>query len=269
MKLRCLSVVLAFAVVTVAAQDQPHIDFSFVVGDENRSIQLRCGIDSSATDGLDLQLGEYPIPGHPPDGFHAAFEITTDNITDLSYTDIRPYPDSSAEQFVVEYSLNVTPKFYGRGELLIFAWEYPLPRGIDSVVVTDRLGGVLARVVFGWQRADTLRGTTAELERFLVRVYYTPSRASSVDESSAHRALQIVGEELLVPLPISPTAVVLTSLTGKQRIPDYSYDGRTLLCPLTSLEQGWHLLTVVLQNGERIFLPILCHDHSTFVLNSR
>lgn len=269
MNLRCLSVVLAFALATVAAQEQPHIDLSFFVGDENRSIQLRCGIDSTATDGLDLQLGEYPIPGHPPDGFHAAFEITTDNITDLSYTDVRPYPGSPTEQFVVEYSLNVTPKFYGRGDLLIFSWEYPLPRGIDSVVVTDRLGGVLARVVFGWQRADTLRGTTAELERFLVRVYYTPSRASFVDGSSAHPALQIIGGELLVPLPTSPAAVVLTSLTGKQRTPGYSYDGRYLHCPLTSLEQGLHLLTVVLLNGECIFFPILSCDHSTFVFNSR
>lgn len=57
MRMRFLALMLMVAVAQ-AAQQQPHLELPFLIGDENQSIALRCGIDSMATDGLDLQLGE-------------------------------------------------------------------------------------------------------------------------------------------------------------------------------------------------------------------
>lgn len=268
MRMRFLALMLMVAVAQ-AAQQQPHLELPFLIGDENQSIALRCGIDSMATDGLDLQLGEYPIPGHPPDGFHAAWEITTDDITDLSYADFRPYPDTSTEHFAVEYSLNVTPKFSGRGDLLIFAWDYPLPRGIDSVVVTDRLGGVLARIAFGPQRTDTLRGTTAELERFTVRVHYTPARASSVEVPAEHALPRLIGDELSLPLPLAPSVVAFYAVDGRAVTLPCSYDGASVRCNIRGLNNGWYVLRIVQCNGTEVHTPILVVGNSTFLPNRR
>jgi hypothetical protein len=250
---------------TVFAQPKPHIELAFSIGDETKHIVLRCGIDSLATEGLDLQLGEYPIPGHPPDGFHAGWEITTDGITDLSYVDFRPYPDiAPQERFSVTYGLNVSPKFYGRGDLLIIAWEYPLPRGIDSVVMTDRAGGAIARVVFGPQRADTIRGSAVELERFLVRVYYSPARAASVALPIESGAFASGFGEIVVPLPQSPADVQLYTLTGKQFPIECTYDGALLHCQMPD-QNGWYLLTIRLPDGKHTWIPLYMMEHSTFV----
>jgi len=244
-----------FVAAVVLAQEQPHIELRFTVSDELSSgITLRCGIDSMATDGIDPSLGEFPLPGHPPSGFHAAWEIVTDGIGDLSYTDFRPYSDTASEHFYREYSLNVSPKLAGRGDLIIFRWEYPFPRGIDSVVVSDRLQGALVRFAFGPAGADTISGSYAELERFLVRVYYTPSQVLSVkDTRRIHSSAPSLADgTFLLPVPFQPASLNVYALDGKQCAVPYTYDGSTLCIRTDALPHGWFVLVAISPRGEKV-----------------
>ncbi|GIV55212.1 MAG: hypothetical protein KatS3mg039_1730 [Candidatus Kapaibacterium sp.] len=249
-------VTLCFLVaVALLAQEQPHIELRFTVSDERSSgITLRCGIDSTATDGIDPSLGEFPLPGHPPSGFHAAWEIVTDGIGDLSYADFRPYPASAGEHFYREYSLNVSPKLAGRGDLLIFRWEYPFPRGIDSVVVSDRLQGALVRFAFSPKGADTISGSFAELERFLVRVYYTPSQVLSVkDTRRIHSsALSLADGTFFLPVPFQPASLTVYALDGKQCAVPYTYDGSAFCIRADSLPHGWYVFVAISPRGEKV-----------------
>ncbi len=241
--------------IALLAQEQPHIELRFTVRDERSSaITLRCGIDSTATDGIDPSLGEFPLPGHPPSGFHAAWEIVTDGIGDLSYADFRPYPASGGEHFYREYSLNVSPKLAGRGDLLIFRWEYPFPRGIDSVVVSDRLQGALVRFAFGPKGADTISGSYAELERFLVRVYYTPSQVLSVNDTrrTHSSALLLADGTIVVPVPFLPESLIIYALDGKRYTVPFTYDGSTLCFRADSLPHGWYVLVAISPRGEKV-----------------
>ncbi len=249
-------VALLFFVVTLAtAQERPHIDFRFLVSDElSAGLTLRCGIDSSATDGIDPALGEYPLPGHPPSGFHAGWEIESNGIGDLSYTDIRPYPDSTVEHFYRDYSLNISPRFAGRGDLLIFRWDYPLPKGIDSVVVMDRLQGALVHFQFGSSRTDTLRGSVAELERFLVRVYYSPARMLTMNDQPRTQLhlLSSSDGEIVIPLLVQPMKVLLYTLMGKYVDVTPRVEVNTLHLPVHHLPAGWYVLVLSFLDGTRI-----------------
>lgn len=248
----CLCLLLASVLL---AQEQPHIELRFTVSDELSSgISLCCGIDSIATHGIDPSFGEFPLPGHPPSGFHAAWEIGTDGIGDLSYADFRPYPSAAGEHFYREYSLNVSPKFAGRGNLLIFRWEYPFPRGIDSVVVSDRLQGALVRFAFGTAGVDTISGPYAELERFNVRVYYTPSRVLSVEDTRRMHSsiLSRVDEAFLLPVPFQPESLNVYTLDGKQRPVSYTYDGSTICIRADQLPCGWFVLVAISPRGEKV-----------------
>ncbi|MCX8051984.1 MAG: hypothetical protein N3B17_08855 [Chlorobi bacterium] len=255
-----LPIFVACAIVALSdavAQQKPHIELRFQISDElSNGIALRCGIDSAATDGLDLALGEYPLPGHPPDGFHAAWEIVTDDLSDLSYTDFRPYPDTAGDHFAAHYDLNVSPQ-YTRGQMLIFRWMYPLPRGIDSVVVTDRLGGQLVNLRFGSNGADTIAGNYAQLERFIVRVYYTPSRVTSVTEQPFDPVPILSGRELYLSWHLPIRGVVVYDLSGQGRAVPYIGDGELLRCSLDGLSCGWYLLVVTTPDGQRRSVPIL------------
>lgn len=242
----------------VAAQERTRLEFSFLVSDENtRGILLRCGIDTAATDGLDPSLGEYPMPGHPPDGFHAAWEIVTDGITDLSYTDFRPYPDSIIDHFVVDYSLNLSPKFTGRGDLLIFRWHYPLPRGIDSVIITDRLGGQLVTLRLGAKSADTISGTYVQLERFTVRVFYSPANVLSTEEKQDTPCLVVGQSTLVVSMPLPPQTAMVYSIRGEYIEGFYNYANGVMTYQLNGLSPGWYLLLVRLLDGGHRVMPFL------------
>ncbi|MCX7930660.1 MAG: hypothetical protein N2663_08085 [Chlorobi bacterium] len=242
-----------------SAAEQPHIELLFAIGDENKHITLRCGVDSNATNGLDVRLGEYPLPGHPPDGFHAAWEVTTDNITDLSYTDFRPYPDTSTAQFAITYNLTVSPKFSGRGDLLIVQWSSPLPRGIDSVVLTDRLGGALLRVRFDQRGSDTLTGSVVELERFHVHVYYSPSRAASVTQRNQTLQPIVANGYVLIPaLDVSTIkSVEVFTLSGKRYTVEAQQDGSFLRWWIGDYPPGWYMISVASSSGSRQGIPLL------------
>jgi len=246
---------LFFVVTLVTAQERPHIELRFLVSDElNAGVTLRCGIDSTATDGIDPTLGEFPLPGHPPSGFHAGWEIVSNGIGDLSYTDIRPYPDSTVEHFYRDYSLNISPRFAGRGDLLIFRWDYPLPKGIDSVVVMDRLQGALVRFQFGPSRMDTLRGSNAELERFLVRVYYSPARTLTIMDQPRMQLhlLSSSDGEIVIPVIGQPMKVMLYSLLGKHVEVTPCFEVDALHLPVNHLPAGWYILVLSFLDGTRI-----------------
>lgn len=252
--------VLFWMITIVAAQERPRLEFSFLVSDENtRGILLRCGIDSAATEGLDPLLGEYPMPGHPPDGFHAAWEIVTDGITDLSYTDFRPYPESVASHFAVDYSLNLSPKFTGRGDLLIFQWTYPLPRGIDSVIITDRLGGQLVTLRLGAKGADTISGSYVQLERFIVRVFYSPASVLSIEEQHDTPCLIVGQSPFTVSVPLPPITAMVYSLGGERIEGSYTYADGVMTYHIKGVSCGWYLLLIYLQGGRQRVIPLLVH----------
>ncbi|MCS7001019.1 MAG: hypothetical protein NZ481_09125 [Candidatus Kapabacteria bacterium] len=244
--------------VTVFPQSRPHIELRFWIHDEqSNGIQLRCGIDSAATEGLDIALGEYPMPGHPPDGFHAAWIITSGTLTDLSYADFRPYPDSGTESFAVDYDLTLSPKFSGRGDLLILRWQYPLPRGIDSVILIDRLGGRWVKLQFGPQGSDTIRGDAVQLERFIVRVFYTPARVLSVEQFQKNHFVLQTGTILRILCDCMPSQVYLTSLDGRRFQLAYYHANSEISAILDGVSPGWYAVVLLCSSGEQYAVPIV------------
>ncbi len=118
---------------------QTHIELPFTVANERGdSVRLVVGVDERATERIDTALGEWEVPPFPPpaSSFYAVLLVydSVDAEWKHTYRDFRPLPPDST--FMVEYRLRAQR---GEGRQLIFRWGVPLPAGIDSAVLTDRL----------------------------------------------------------------------------------------------------------------------------------
>ncbi|MBS1536740.1 MAG: hypothetical protein JST20_03200 [Bacteroidetes bacterium] len=128
-------------------------------------IPLVLGIDTRATDSIDLNLGEQALPGHPPSGFHAGMLV----YNELSYKDYRRIPP--LKKFKIQYELNVSPKDPNRQDKPFFiTWEYPLSKYIDSAQLTDRIDGSIVSFWLDSKGFSPL--ITTPLSTYFVNVWY-------------------------------------------------------------------------------------------------
>ncbi len=215
MKTPQLLLALVFSLV-VGVEAQPrHIETIIAVNNENGDIAaVRFGLDSSATMGLDNGL-EFAVPGFPPQpaGLQVFLAFKDNNMGVLSYTDYRPFP--AGPVFVDTFALVLTPSSdASRGARLSFQWAWPLDPNIDSIVVTDGLGGVIKRIKFDSREHDTLTGNAVNLEQFLVRVYYNV-KISAVDEHGETNGL--------VPSYVCTNGVLHLKELGVETADEYEY----------------------------------------------
>ncbi|MDR3610075.1 MAG: T9SS type A sorting domain-containing protein [Ignavibacteriaceae bacterium] len=95
------------------------VDIPLTITDGAGGIQiLRFGLDSMATDGVDINLGEAPLPPLPPSGiFDARFNLLDG--TDASLRDYRKDTISNNEQTIHEIQFQV-----GSGSAITISWNF-------------------------------------------------------------------------------------------------------------------------------------------------
>ncbi len=148
---------------------------------------LKFGIDDTATEGIDEELGEnYDLPGHPPgDELHAYFFIydSTNEETVKSYIDMRPLKDSA--HFYVRYFFDVKQiQFQER----TFEWG-KLGGIIDSAYLTDGLTGDLLK--FDMKSNTSCVVENEYINRFFLHIWFKNPHLVSVNEDINREATLI------------------------------------------------------------------------------
>jgi hypothetical protein len=166
-----LGMILVIPLIYSSMSAQKRAEFKFIVGDETGTeVNLIAGVDSRATDSVDLVLGEQETPGHP--GFFIGIVsagIKINNSPFFSYKSYRRLP--LLDTFMLEYVINVN-SFEFRGIPFFFKWSYPLPRGIDSAVIEDPFGGDLYSISID-KKLKSIPITNEGLNNYSLKIWYS------------------------------------------------------------------------------------------------
>jgi hypothetical protein len=184
--------------------------FTIKVADNNstRSLDLTIGFNNSATIGIDTALGEGELPPFQPVGTgHAVLvldldrnAVFNDEIDMYTYKDIRP---SSPIKAADTFWLAMSPWTDSRKELT-FSWNWPIPEGIDSIIIIDKPSGSTIRTKVNENGKYVIKPNEfgvgpITVENFYVIVYRNKSTSSveitaeSINKSN-YQAWTIMGE---------------------------------------------------------------------------
>ncbi len=173
-------ITIGLMALTALSAQPNHIETIVSLKNENGNIaSVRFGLDSTATYGLDPSLNEFAVPGFPPSPMQLQALLTfSDNGQGYAaYSDFRPFKDTPV--FSDTFHLIMTPSTdNSRGNTIVFYWTYPLDSDIDSIVISDLLGGTIKRVVLDSRRADTISGAAWNLESYRIIAYYNLNGAA-------------------------------------------------------------------------------------------
>ncbi|GAB1430080.1 hypothetical protein MASR2M18_09130 [Ignavibacteria bacterium] len=128
---------------------------------------LYFGLDTSATDLRDSSMGESEKPGHPPGGMHALFILPSG---EMCYRDFRKL--FAVPTLTREFRVEVQP-FAARDKAPInFKWDYPLEKGIDSIIIYDRkTEGKKVRFSLDTRRKFVVYDDISD--SFIIQAYYS------------------------------------------------------------------------------------------------
>lgn len=261
--MRGLGFTMILFIVACGAVRAQHTETNITLRNEKGAYAtVLLGFDASATTGIDASLGEFAIPGFPPNpaGLQAALIYRDNGAAVLAYRDFRPYPGTipSADTF----TLMTTPASdLSRGNSLIFTWAYPLQKGIDSIVISDLFGGIVYKLKLDSREADTLSGNSMNLENFRI-ITYTSSLTSDV-------AGEEEGSSLTGNVPIAVAGEIL--VLDENQIPDNGLDayisdvqGRTHLTvinngtiDLSELDRGVFAVTICDQQKKVLYRRLI------------
>ncbi|RKY93312.1 MAG: hypothetical protein DRQ13_09610, partial [Ignavibacteriae bacterium] len=174
MKIHKLFLLLSFSLLLVTEIfGQAAVDIPLIVTDGTVNIQMAVGLDLTATNGIDPQLGESDIPPIPPCGcFEMRFDLQPYTGHPWStYFDYRPPGDPPAFPFtgIIEHTL----WFQTSAPALPIDITYNLPYG-TLMTITDQIGGsFLTLGPFVGQGTTTIPGsyTTVFSKAFLKMEY--------------------------------------------------------------------------------------------------
>lgn len=133
--------ILSYSLI-IAQSREPFLKIPITVSDRNNTIQLSVGIDSTATDGIDIHLGEGELPPLPPTG---AFDVRLvgNNIGiplfNGSLKDFR-YGDFPVNQSII-HDINIQR---GSSDTVNFNWNFP--EGVSGLL-QDFFGGIVVNVL--------------------------------------------------------------------------------------------------------------------------
>lgn len=213
-----LIILLTFALASATLTGQEYaVEKRIVLENSNGERFENCvfGIDSRASDGMDSEMGEFMLPGHPPSQLHALFRLPLDegfSVLDLSYRDIRAIPDE--DFFYREYLLDVMVN----ADTLFMSWSLPLDEGIDSAHIVDYFTGDIFSVDMS-TTADTMVANEF-LDKFLIKVWYNKN-ASDVDDFNISREGSCLypnpaGSEITIKSKIGGYNYIIFSLLGEK-----------------------------------------------------
>jgi len=168
-----LFLIFAFSLLSITEVfGQAAVDIPLSATDGIFTYQLAVGLDLTATNGIDEQLGEYTLPGPPPGVFGIAFDLSpyTGEFT-WTYKDYRAPGDPPSFPFtgMIEHTL-------------LWTWTstsiditYNLPYG-TTMWITDQIGGTFLNLgPFSGQGTATIPGTYINIfnRAFLKMEYYS------------------------------------------------------------------------------------------------
>jgi hypothetical protein len=124
--LKFLIAIILIALTNVVAQQTAQVSIKFEVYDDAGGYKdLYFGLDETATDGIDIQLGESDLPPYPPSGsFDARWLLPENNFNGSlsSWSDYRfapgfPYSDTKEHRVRYQSAAGATK--------MIFSWNFP------------------------------------------------------------------------------------------------------------------------------------------------
>ena len=151
-----------------------------VFDNQNLGSVLFFGLDANATDGIDTALAESEFPPqHPGSGMHAALQLPPP--IDWSYRDYRKLTQEPV--IVKEFRIEVQYASQRGNTPIVFKWEYPLAKGIDSIVIVDRKSnGLRAKFALDAKRRFEVNDDISD--SFLARAYYRNSPSDVAEEAA-------------------------------------------------------------------------------------
>lgn len=148
----------------IGVYGQPVVKINFLAEDMSRgTYDMSLGIDPSATDGLDRDLGEAELPPLPPSGVFDARFIFPDGLTS-SLHDYRTGDGNFVGTHVHEISWQLGTGSPG----LSLSWN--LPDGV-TMNITDPFGGVLINYDYG-SGVNQLFVSGSSLNKLIVTLNY-------------------------------------------------------------------------------------------------
>jgi hypothetical protein len=171
-----LLVVLLFSLATALSQT-PAIDLALTVTDgAGAGKELRFGIDGTATDAIDLSLGEVELPPPPPAGiFDARFSGANIGVV-MGQGTLRDY--RKGEMSVGGTSLHEIRYQVGGGTSITISWD--LPAGVSGLL-QDFLGGIAVNRVMNGSGSVTVTNPNAITSLKMTIVYENSAMGVGLD----------------------------------------------------------------------------------------
>jgi len=159
--------------ININAQDTAHISIPFEVYDNGINGGgykiLYFGLDQTASDAVDYNLGESNLPPFPPDGaFDARFFLPEDEFSGIlsSYKD---YRDTEGFPFTgtVIHRIKWQPK--DDADSVFFAWNFPQE---ISGTLKDLFNGISVNIPLSGTGVYALTGATFAFDQLVLEIYY-------------------------------------------------------------------------------------------------
>jgi hypothetical protein len=162
------SVVLIFSKNILA---QAQIDIPFIVSDGNEFFDwLRVGLDTTATNCIDPQLGEFEIPPIPPTGlFDCRFNLTPYGCGPITtYKDYRPPGNPPSFPFTGQVEHTLIWQLGSSGSFLTIFYDFPAGAFAN---IKDPFGGIIYNTMLSDSGSYTIPLSNALTEAILTMNY--------------------------------------------------------------------------------------------------
>lgn len=218
---------------------------------------ITLGAHPSATNGIDVELGEREIPSLPPPaGVFVIYTVPpTSDVLWLSPKDLRKL--SSESSVLHEYNLNMT----WTGGKLEISTKQRLPAGIDSAYVVDVITDfpnnfIKARIDSGMVFATD----NPALTRFKVLVWYKAATTSvdANEPTSLNLAPNPTSDVLSINGLDPGSRIDVLTITG-QLLSSLRAESTTMMLPVHMLPTGAYVVRVIDQRG-RVLQRIMMHQ---------
>lgn len=221
MKLQLLAAISAlFFTVGYSSYAQTRIETRLLIVDNNNiGVSVYFGLDTAATDGINSALGESEFfPSHPPSGMHAAIQFPPPG-NEWCYRDYRKLVQG--QYITKEFRIEVQSAPLRDNSPINFNWDFPLAKGIDSIVIVDRkTNGVRAKFYLDFKRKFVV--SDDQSDSFIARAYY------HIDAVGVEEDVASADHAELSPNPATDVLAVST-IKDYEHVEIISVDGRVYI----------------------------------------
>ena len=213
---------------------QAQVDIPFDVTDGNDTVAVAVGLDLTATNCIDPQLGEYTLPPMPPTGgFMIIFNLTPYGCGSVSsFKDYRPPGNPPAFPFsgLVQHTLWYQTSSPGLDVLI----TYDLPFG-TQMTIKDQINGTFLNIgPFTGQGIATIPGSYTYL---FSKAYLNMEYDNIIPGTTTQSSVSINNGWNILSVPLAAS-----DMTGNNLFP-------TAISPFYAYTSGYNQVTI-LENGK-------------------